>query len=187
MAQSAESRLVELEQDLARVTLINEFTARTNAAITEDDVFALAAEYTSKILHADRATVVLLTDSGESVDTRNLVGASGPLPVGLKVPLSQTVVGVAVAQKTLISTPDIQGSPYLDHRALADAGLRSHMTAPLMTAGRMIGTLNVSAILPGAYSGRDEVLLSQTAAILAASVVAQPRSIRLPRRRWPLG
>jgi class 3 adenylate cyclase len=170
MAHSADARLVELEEHLARVSLINEFTAKTNAAITEEDVFALAAEYTSRILHADRATVVLLTESGESVFTRTLVGASSPLLVGLEMPLSRTAVEVAVVQNKLISTPDVQGSPYLDHRALAEAGLRSHMTAPLMTAGKVIGTLNVSATVPGAYSTRDERLLSQTAAILASNL-----------------
>jgi class 3 adenylate cyclase len=92
------------------------------------------------------------------------------LPVGRQVLGADTAAGKAMLERRLLVTHDTRESELLDHKLFAKAGLLSHMSAPLVTGGEVIGTVNVSIDTPHAYDEDAQRLLTQVATILASNI-----------------
>ncbi|MFL5319747.1 MAG: adenylate/guanylate cyclase domain-containing protein [Myxococcaceae bacterium] len=170
---------------LTRVEQLERLTAMSHEltlAETEERVFWIAARATSDLLHADRSSVVLLTRSG-GLDVFALVGESAGLPAGREVKLEGTHAGEAIQKRRLISTPDTRDSDFMEHKLFVQVGLLSHMSAPLVTGGEVIGTLNVSARSLSAFGPDDEKLLTEISAVLA-SHVQNRRLVEELRKAW---
>lgn len=157
-------------QFAARQALLNEMSFEITLAVTEEDVFRLAAQYTSRIFESDRAGVALLTPDRERLEAFAMVGEGGRIPLGIRVLTAGTVVAAAIQQRRLIVTQDMAESAYTDVRVLAEAGLRSCMNMPLITGGQVIGTLNIASKRLAAFSDKDEKLVQHMAGILAANI-----------------
>jgi class 3 adenylate cyclase len=167
---------------VAQLERLSEMSRELTLADTEQRVFWITAGATSDLLHADRASVVLLTRSG-GLETFALVGEMGGLPLGREVRTEGTAAGDAIRLRRLISTPDTRDSDYTEHKLFVQAGLLSHMSTPLVTGGEVIGTLNVSARPVSAFGPDDEKLLTEIAAVLA-SHVQNRRLVAELRKAW---
>lgn len=159
----------DLQDQLRRVGFINEMSQKLSLATTEKEIFWIAAQYTSKILDARRSSIVLLTPEG-MMEPYALVGAEAGLPVGQQMLTGATAAGLAVLERRLRVTPDTRLSELLDHKLFSKAGLLSHMSAPLITGGEVIGTVNVSTEALNAYDEDAQRLLTQVATILASNI-----------------
>jgi GAF domain-containing protein len=168
-----EQLLNEAEDQARRLLLLNEMGAELNQAMTVEDVFRIAASKTTLIVGGSRASVALLTSTGDGLEIFALDGLKETIPIGTKLPMEGTQVGKVVQEKRLINTPDLEGSDFFENRQLAKQGLRSTLSVPLLAGGRVLGVLNVASPERDAYTPRAESLMLQIASILATTIESQ--------------
>ncbi len=153
-----------------RLMLLNEMTQKMNLTVNEDEVFQVAALYTEKILQADRTSVALVDETGMYFDVVALKGEAGAVPMGKPILLEGTSVGKAIKNKCLSLVRDTETSTYHITRLLFKQGLRSSLAAPLITAGKVIGTLNSAKQEKDSFDKDDEYLILQIASLLASNL-----------------
>jgi len=144
--------------ELAR---LNELSEQLSQATSLEEYLNVAALKTSQLLQADRASVALLTADGD-FDIYALHGEEGAVPEGIRISGEGRAIGRAVDERRVIIVPDDR-SPDMPE-------IRSSMVAPLMTGGRVLGTLNVASNQPDAYTQSDGNLLTQIASHLSAAM-----------------
>lgn len=153
---------LEAEEQAKRMALLNEMSKQMNLAVSENDVFEVAARYTPKIIQANRSSVALVTESENEFEIIALKGVTGALPRGKIFNLQGSTIGTAVRERRLVVTPDSEDAKLGD--------LRSTMNAPLITSGQTIGTLNVACREGNAYQSRAQHLILQMAPLLASNI-----------------
>jgi len=160
-----------LQKQTHQLTLLNEMSAEFNRATTVDAVLKVAALKTKQIINADPARVVLLAPQDNAFEVLALDDESGAIPPGTPVPVDDST-GMERAIKTgqVVVTHNIQSSPSPENQVLAKHGFHSAMVAPLMTGGKIIGTLNVAGKQPNAYDEHSQNLMFQIASLLGAAI-----------------
>ncbi|MBK9125076.1 MAG: GAF domain-containing protein [Chloroflexi bacterium] len=165
------ARLFTMTQTQAhKLELLNEMGKQLSLADCSNAIFDVVKEYVPQIIPADRVSIALLTEDGEHVEVTALRGPDSEYPVGDRLPLSGTRIGIVVREKRVLMTQDIDDSELLDARAMAKQGLRALLTAPLIYSDRVIGTLNVGSRQRAVYSPSDESLLTQMASLVAITI-----------------
>jgi len=167
-----EAREAEAKIQAERMTLLNKMSQELSRAVNEVEVFKTTARYTYQIFtQAERASVTLLDATGDSFDVFALEeGQTDVTRHGEQIPIKGRAIGLIVRENRLLSTPDIRTSNLLDFRSLAESGIRSVIGAPLVTGGRVIGTLNVASKNLDAFNRRDEEMILQITALLASII-----------------
>ena len=167
-----EASQAEAKTQAERMTLLNKMSQELSRVVNEVEVFKTAARYTYQIFtQAERASVTLLDATGDSFDVFALVeGQTDVTRHGEPIPIEGRAIGIIVRENRLMSTPDIRSSDLLDFRSLAESGIRSALGAPLMTGGRVIGTLNIASKSLAAFGPRDEEMILQITALLASII-----------------
>ena len=160
----------KLQKQTERLILLNELGAELNQATSLEEILNIASAKAYAILEADWASIGLLDESGASYAVYALHGLEGAAPVGTQLPVATTQAGQTMQEKRLIVAPDIRHSELADLRQLADQGIRSTMSAPLLSRGRVFGSLNIGREQVDAFDERDETILSQIAAFLASAI-----------------
>ncbi len=165
------ARLFERTQEQARrLELLNELGQEMAKADSREDVYRVVTRLTPEIVPADRVSVALLNETGDTLTVYALVGASDVLRVGKQASVGGTNAGAAVRLRRIINTRDLTTCTAEDSRELATVGLRSTLNAPMLIGEHAIGSLNVGSLKPDAFSAVDEGLLLQIASYLAATV-----------------
>ncbi|MFN8378936.1 MAG: response regulator [Anaerolineae bacterium] len=152
-----------------RLELLNQLGQEMAMADSQEDIFRVVTQLTPQIVPADRVSVALLDESGETLTVYALVGASDVLGVGKRAVVDGTNAGAAVRLRRLIYTRELRTCVAQDSRELAAIGLRSTMNAPMLIGDRAVGSLNVGSLLPEAFTAVDEGMLQQIASYLAAT------------------
>ncbi|MGE5603483.1 MAG: response regulator [Nitrososphaerales archaeon] len=160
----------ESEEYTHKLVMLNEMGRLMSLAETQDQVFEIATEYAPDLVKGGHSAVSLLEETGDRLQVLALKCSLNLTPVGSRWPLEGTIVGQAVREKRLINTPDLTLVDALDAHVLAEPGVRSAITAPLLYGDRVIGTLRVASIEPSAFTPRDESLVRQVASFLATSI-----------------
>jgi anti-sigma regulatory factor (Ser/Thr protein kinase) len=166
------------------------FPSAREAVEDFDDYLTLAAEQIKALLDADGAFVMLTEDGDLEAGLR--MRAQAGLPAGIpRVTAAPSVAGridlsVLPAVYPDLAGPSDHGSPLIG--ALADAGLRSMVTAPLAGLGisgpyGAAGLVGVVARAPDRFTEADALRLGEGADRIAAS--PSPRSSSSPA--WPAG
>ena len=111
----------------------------------------------------------MLNDTNDMLKICSIRDASGKAPEGGIIPLEGTLLGTAVIENRLVRLDDLlkPGLP-MDAVMLANMGYQDAMAAPIVIANRLIGTLNIASFKKDVYTKRDESLLAQIAASVAA-------------------
>ncbi len=160
--EQTQAALGETEKQARRMTMLNEMSVQWSGAPSMEEVYKIAAVQIREIISADRVSIALLNDDDETYTIFALEGETGSSPVGDRVPLQGSAIGVAVQEKRLVNVPQAQGDTL--------GVINSFMIAPLSVGGQVIGTLNVGSSLPQAYSSWDEDLMRHIALILSATL-----------------
>ncbi len=169
LAERTERALAESEEQAYRLAVLNEISEQLSRALTEDEIYQVAANKIEQMLPTDRTSVILLTDSGE-LELFALHSEQGLTPLGMHLPLEETTVGQVIQERRLIITPDTRASAQVDGHGMATQGLLSTMSAPLIVGGRAIGALNVASRVPEAYTVRDAEIMIQGTSLLASAL-----------------
>ena len=173
----AQHQDVNAEELANRIILLHEIAAELNRTQTLDETFELAARMMSRIFKANRASVTLLTTAGDQFSVTALHGENGAFTTDAKLPVEGTLIGKSIQQSELLNTPDIDLVKDMpDALGLYHQGLRSLVSAPLITVERVIGTLNLASNDVNAFSNEDEALLTTIATFLSTTIYNQQLS-----------
>ncbi len=160
----------EAEDQAKRLALMNEMGQQISLAGNTEEILRVAIQFVPRIISADRVSVALLAETGDSLEVFALQGEAGLIPVGERLPQSGTMAGTAVREKRPIRVADLRESEAADARKLAGQGLRAAMVVPLSAGEHVIGTVNIGSKQPGIYSERDGNVLQQIASFLATNM-----------------
>lgn len=133
-----------------------------------DVVFEAVAQALKGMLQYSRASVVLLeAGSPHSVRATTFDGEGRRIDPG-SVPITGAVLKVAQSGELCI-TPDLTVAAE-ENRALLELGVRSTIVAPLLSSGRVIGTLNVGSGRADAFDDHHATMVQAIADQIATAV-----------------
>lgn len=125
------------------------------------------AAWVPKFLEVDRVSITLINDEGK-LDMLAVQGLKIS-PVGTTFPLDGTLVGQAFTTQEIVEVSDISNDT-IDGRTLTKVGMRSCMSAPLISVGRSYGTFNVAHANPGHFTPQDQRIVGALSSLLASFV-----------------
>ncbi len=151
------------------VSLPAGFIRALGAASTQEQMLRVTADWLPRVLETERASVTLPV-SAHDLELYAFGGSAEVTRTNLRFPIARSMVGKAFRSRRLVVVDDIVGSPFEDLLSLADAGLRSAITAPMTSGGRCLGTVNLANSQPGFFSATDHELLQAVAELIAGSL-----------------
>lgn len=153
---------------------LGRFIVKITNAESEQAIYVTLAQHLNELIPNDRTSVTLLNADDTALDIFALSGSEGVMPVGMSLPINNTLVGNALHRQTTISNRLGSDSPETDAQALLAGGLTACMNAALVVQEKAIGTLNCAVNDPARFDHHSLELLS---------LVARLVSINLERRR----
>jgi L-methionine (R)-S-oxide reductase len=99
------------------------------------------------------------------VDGELVLGPFQGKPACIRIPIGQGVCGTAAATLETQVVPDVHAFP--GHIA-CDAASRSELVVPIVTAGRLLGVLDLDSPTPARFDAADAAGCEAVAALLAA-------------------
>ena len=180
-----EATLGEIEQ-LQTQNAMLEIIARS---VDVTLAFQALASRIARIVPCDRVGLALLTDNGQEFQTYTArvheeERRARPRPeVVFKV--EQTLLGSVVRSRESLIVSDISqaAADFLDANLLHSSGFASVMIVPLVSKGRVVGTLNLVQRVKNAYSPEHAAAIQPIAEIFAVAVIAQQLQVSLGKYR----
>ena len=170
-AEQVAQALSLAEDQAQRLSALNEMSADFNLANTMSDVYQVASRHILHIVYGDRASIALLSEGGQSFDVLALDGVKGAIPMGSNLPVMGTAVGLAIREKRTLYLPkDGQMNAYMDSKRLADAGINSTISMPLVASGQTLGAINLASRKKDAFTNVDINFLRQMVNLVAATI-----------------
>ena len=151
--------------------------------------FQALASRVARLVPCDRMGLALISEDGQEFQTytarvQDAERRSRPRPeVVFKV--DQTILGSVVRSREALIVPDIAAASteYLDANILQTAGFGSAIIVPLVSKGRVVGTLNLVQRAKDAYTPEDVATIQPIAEIFAVAVIAQQLQVSLGKYR----
>jgi formate hydrogenlyase transcriptional activator len=169
-----ESRTTELRSSEERRRVLLDVNNAVVNCLDRDSLFSATTDALRRAIPFDRAALVL---HDPAKDVFKVLGVAGPvpsppiIPVGTEWPRQQTRAGWVFDRREPLLTGDLRESPpFLEHGPLLMEGIRSAVTVPMMSKGRILGTLNVGSRVPGRYGDNDASLLAAIAEQVALAI-----------------
>jgi PAS domain S-box-containing protein len=144
-------------------------TSRLNV----DAVLQMIADEAKRLTNTHQGAVYLL--SGEDLVVSVVCGNIGPDLIGYRVPVNDSVAGLAIKTSQPILVNDAQNDPRAFTEIVQKVGARSFLVVPLMASDGPIGTITVSNKRVGELNQNDERVLT----ILASSAVVALENAQL--------
>jgi PAS domain S-box-containing protein len=176
------SRQRQMEQELkahaARLAAINEIANAVNLSLTIEDIFGVAGDEVRHLVSFDRLTIALLDDGDPAVEVV-AVGAGGARQVA---PFTRDAVSWAFRRPRSWCHGGEEPPPHLVQGLLAEAGMVSIATVPLVSKKRVIGSMNLGRFRPLPFTADDLAALEPVARHVAIAL-DNARLIEAVKRR----
>jgi GAF domain-containing protein len=151
--------------------------------------FQALASRIARLVPCDRVGLALLTDNGQEFQTytarvREEERRARPRPeIVFKV--EQTLLGTVVRSREALIVADVSEAAvdFLDANILHSSGFGSVMIVPLVSKGRVVGTLNLVQRAKRAYRPEHAAAIQPIAEIFAVAVIAQQLQMSLGKYR----
>jgi L-methionine (R)-S-oxide reductase len=159
------------------------FTASIDPSVPKRDLYRDLAASLESLLDGETDALANLSNAAglvnQALDGINWCGfyllrgeelVLGPFqgkPACVRIPLGKGVCGTAAARRETIVVPDVREFP--GHIA-CDADSRSEIVVPILTAGRLVGVLDVDAPETGRFDEEDRRGLERFVNALAPEV-----------------
>lgn len=154
-----------------RLQKLNELVVALSQAPRVADAYKIVAQYTREIVGAARVSIALLVDDDPDVlEIYGLDGREGALPLGMRVPLKGTMVGQVVTDCRPIRVMDCSTAEYGDCQKLSQMGVEACVDVPMISSGRVLGTLNTGVTDRAVYYPEVESMLLQISSVLASAI-----------------
>jgi formate hydrogenlyase transcriptional activator len=172
--ENAETYQQQLARERDRLRVLLEIT---NVLVSELDIRELFPSITAclrRVMPSEYSSLALLEDNGTRLRNHALVFEGNPeiIPQGYTVAVDETPAGQAIQtrQPAVFDRQVLARYPSLLAQRLADAGLRSLCSIPLITRNRVLGTLNIGSTKERAFAPSDIDFLSQVASQAAIAI-----------------
>lgn len=172
-----------------RLQKMNEMVVALSLAPRVMDAYKIVAEYTREIVGAARVSISILGSfqdqriplptededgnciysDGDYLEIYGLDGSEGALPMGLQLPIENTQIGHVAMTRKPVRVIDCGNCEYgwVDIANLHEMGVAACVDVPLISSGRVLGTLNTGVTDAAVYFPEVEQSLLQIAAVLA--------------------
>lgn len=163
--------LSSLRRRYAETSALNQVLREINSPRRLEDVLQQIARSACEVFLLDRASVMLLDESGKWLRVRAVEGVPFGRPVTEGVPVGRGVSGwVAQHGQPLIIAPDNVAR----FRSQEEREVRQALCIPLRTDGQVIGVLNLSILSSGERSlAHEDIQLAQALADAAAVAIVK--------------
>ncbi len=138
-----------------------------------DAVLQLIADEARRLTMAQLASVFLL--EGDDLKISVISGEERSDLVGVRIPVRQSISGLAVLTGKPIRSNNIQDEPSANADIVKLAGIRSFLAVPLISGSAVIGMVAAADKLSGGFMPEDERVLT----MLASSAVIGVENARL--------
>jgi len=173
-SQSVQSHQQDLARERDRLRLLLEVNNAVVSRLDLRDVFAATTASLRRVVPHVLASLYLYDSDNEVVTRHALDSPSGKglLQEGFVGPIDSTPAGPAIrtGKPVLFDEDDLKRLNSEVGRLLLDEGVKSGCCVPLKSHNRLLGTLNIAGLRPGAFSQDDVDLLSQVANQIAIAV-----------------
>lgn len=159
----------DLTDHVADLTLLQHFGQRVTSHATLDEAFTFAGRELRRFAEYTAGGVVLPDAAGENLVVAAGWGASAAVPLGLQVPIQNSVCGAVYSTSVAEYVADVAA----DARAFAseDFGWTSMICAPLLAGGEVLGVLVLGHDATDHFTARQLPLVSLIAEQLASAIV----------------
>ncbi len=79
----------EAEDQARRLALLNEMGQQISLAGSTEEILQVVTQFVPQVIPADRVSVALLAETGDSLEVFALEGEAGVMPVGKRLPLAR--------------------------------------------------------------------------------------------------
>lgn len=166
--QAYEEALEATEVQAHRLSLLNEFGAALNLAVTVHDVYRTTARHLPKIVPNDSASVGMLNQEG---DKYTLINLRENIEDAYYWDAENTAMHFAVQEMRMIRLPkDVPMEDYLDGQARLRAGLNSAVCSPLIVQGKAIGSINITWKDKNGFQDIDAGFVLQISSLVANAI-----------------
>ena len=166
--QAYEDALEATEVQAHRLSLLNEFGADLNSAVTVNDVYRTTARHLPKIVPNDSASVGILNQEG---DKYTLINLREDIEDAYYWDAENTAMHFAVREMRMIRLPkDVPMENYLDGKARLKAGLNSTVCSPLIVQGKAIGSINIAWKDAQGFQDIDAGFVLQISSLVANAI-----------------
>ena len=172
--QSVQGYQQDLARERDRLRLLLEVNNAVVSRLDLRDVFAATTASLRRVMPHELASLYLYDPDNEVFRRHALDSPSGKglLKEGLVGPIDSTPAGPAfrTGKPVLFDEDDLKRLQSDIARLLLAEGVKSGCCVPLKSHNRLLGTLNIASLRPGAFSQDDVDLLIQVANQIAIAV-----------------
>ena len=168
--EQTKAALAETSLQADRLRTLNDMSHTLNNAQNVNDVYKAVGHFTQKIVGGQRASLAIIDPDSKTFEVMGLSGEQGVIPMGTHLPLDKTMVGLCIRENRLIINANGQPDNYLDTKKLAEQGIISTMSVPLIIGGKTTGTLNIGSNQANAFGTREKALLQQTVSLFSSAL-----------------
>ena len=182
---SHQETLGEIEQLQTQNAMLEIIARSVDATLA----FQALASRIARLVPCDRVGLALLTENGQEFQTytarvQGEERRARPRPeVVFKI--DQTVLGGVVRSREALIVADVSlvAPDFLDANILHTSGFGSALIVPLVSKGRVVGTLNLVQRAKNAYRAEHVSAIQPIAEIFAVAVIAQQLQVSLGKYR----
>jgi PAS domain S-box-containing protein len=156
----------EVKAQAERLGAINEIANAVNLSLTIEDIFAVAAEETARLIPFDRLTIALVDDTAPGVE----VVAVGEGTRRTRASFSREEIQWALRRPTSWREGGPEPAPPHLAELLAEKGIASVATVPLLSKSHVIGSLNLGRLRPHSFSTWDLAVIEPVARHIAIAL-----------------
>lgn len=150
------------------LTLPANFIQKLSESRTLQMVLNTFSEWVNILFFADRVSLTINNDNNQlEIFT---ISGNQAIPLDFKVPVDNSFVGRAYKNKKLMICDDLSKSKEIDCELLSNNGIATCMDAPLLVAGKCIGTLNVGHLNQHYYTKSQAIKLQCLANWIALNI-----------------
>jgi len=160
----------ETQEHAEHLSVLNTMSQHMTNADNIDEVFKVVTEFTPKIVPADRVSIAMLSDEGDTLEVFSTGDKENVNPIGRRLPIEGTLVGEVVTTRSGIFKINLDDASETDVVELRQHQFQSTLSTPIITGDIVLGTLNISSTQANQYNNEDLSLLTHIASFLATTI-----------------
>jgi signal transduction histidine kinase len=171
--QSTTRRATEKHRFRLRLTALNRATQAMIATLDPEQVLKLAIAEARTMLDSEATAIFLLDPASDELRLAASAGASAALPIGIRVPADEGIIGWVVQNTQPATVSDVQNDPRCsDDKACTLTGpdTRSLLAVPLTYRGTIIGAIAAVNKIGGGFDAHDQELLNSLSGSTAIAI-----------------